>query len=226
MGGRRIEAVLFDMDGVLIDSEPLWARAEVEVFGQVGLRLTLDEARDSMGLRTEEVVAFRFARTPWPGPSPAEVGQRLDARVQRLVRAEGRALPGAREAVAAVRARGLKLALASSSSHAMIDAVLARLGLERAFDHRQSADGEPLGKPHPAVFIAAAGALGVPASACLVVEDSLRGLVAAKAASMRCLVVPDETGRGDPRFALADARLPSLAAWDEGVWAELEAAVW
>jgi mannitol-1-/sugar-/sorbitol-6-/2-deoxyglucose-6-phosphatase len=226
MGGRRIEAVLFDMDGVLVDSEPLWARAEVEVFAQVGLALTLADARDSMGLRTEEVVAFRFARAPWPGPSPAEVGRRLDARVQQLVRAEGQALPGARESVAAARARGCKLALASSSSRAMIEAVLARLGLARAFDHLQSADGEPLGKPHPAVFLKAAAALGVPPPAALVVEDSLRGLVAAKAASMRCLAVPDEPGRRDPRFALADALLPSLAAWDAGVWARLEAAAW
>ncbi len=226
MGGRRIEAVLFDMDGVLVDSEPLWARAEVEVFAGVGLALTLEQARESMGLRTEEVVAFRFARTPWRGPSPAELGRRLDERVQQLVCDEGRALPGAREAVASARARGCRLALASSSSHAMIDAVLSRLGLEAAFDHRQSADGEPLGKPHPAVFLKAAAALGAPAAASLVVEDSLRGLVAAKAAGMRCLAVPDAQGRADPRFALADARLSSLAAWDAAVWARLEAAVW
>jgi sugar-phosphatase len=226
MPGRPIEAVLFDMDGVLIDSEPLWARAEVEVFGALGLPLSLADTHESQGLRTEEVVAFRFARAPWTGPDPAEVGRRLDARVEALVRQEGRALPGAHAALGAVRRRGLRLGLASSSSRAMIAVVLARLGLERAFDHLQSADGEPLGKPHPAVFLRAAEALAVTPAACLVVEDSLRGLVAAKAAGMRCLAVPDARGRADPRFALADARIDSLTDWDEAVWARLEAADW
>jgi len=204
-------AVIFDMDGLLVDSEPLWVRAEIEVFGTVGLVLAEADCALTKGLRTDDVIAYWHARRPWSGPPPAEVEARLIERVAALVRDEGRALPGVAAALAAAREGGRPVALASSSPHPVIRATLERLGLEDAFDVVQSAHGEPFGKPHPSVFLGAARRLEVAATECVVLEDSLPGVIAAKAARMTCIAVPFDYPNHDPRFALADAVVPSLA---------------
>jgi mannitol-1-/sugar-/sorbitol-6-/2-deoxyglucose-6-phosphatase len=209
MGAGRtlIEAVVFDMDGVLIDSEPLWRRAEIECFGEVGVPLTEQDCRQTMGLRMDEVVRLWFERRPWPHPDPAALVDRIVDRAEALVIEEGVAMVGALEAVSLCRELGLGMAVASSSSHRVISATLARLGIEDAFDVVHSADDEPLGKPHPGVFLTAAERLGVAPTSCVVIEDSVNGMVAAVAARMRCVMVPEHP---DPRFDLADVVLDSL----------------
>lgn len=203
-------AVVFDMDGLLVDSEPLWVRAEIEVFGEVGLTLAERDCALTKGLRTDDVVGYWYARRPWPGPSPREVEARLVARVAELVATEAVALPGVSSAIAAARSATACVALASSSPSVIIRATLARLGLEGAFDVVQSAETEPFGKPHPGIFLATAARLGVAPIACVVLEDSLTGVIAAKAARMACVAVPFDHPRHDPRFVLADEVVASL----------------
>jgi HAD superfamily hydrolase (TIGR01509 family) len=203
-------AVIFDMDGLLIDSEPLWVRAEIEIFGEVGVVLGEEDCAHTKGLRTDDVIAYWHARRPWDGRSPADVEARLIARVAELVRAEGRALPGVASAVAAAREDGRRLALASSSPLVIIHAALERLGLEGTFDVVQSAQSLPLGKPHPGIFLRTAELLGVAAVDCIVLEDSLTGVIAAKAARMTCIAVPFDHPNHDARFVIADANLGSL----------------
>ena len=195
-----MNAVLFDMDGLLIDSEPLWVRAEIEVFGAAGLVLTPDDCAQTKGLRTDDVVAH------WGFGAAVEAA--LIDRVAALMAAEGVALPGVAQALA--QAKGFPLALASSSPMRVITAALARLGLTDAFDVVQSAEKEPLGKPHPGVFLVTAARLGVSPLRCVVLEDSLNGVIAAKAARMTCIAVPPPEHRDDPRFSIADQRLGSL----------------
>jgi mannitol-1-/sugar-/sorbitol-6-/2-deoxyglucose-6-phosphatase len=165
----------------------------------------------TMGMRTDEVVEHWFARHPWPNLSLKEVEARITARVIALVHNRGTPLPGARELVADLRERELPLAIASSSSSEIIAAVVQRLDLAGAFDVLQSAEHEPYGKPHPGVYIAAARALGVAPADCLAFEDSANGVLAAKAARMRCIAVPDPIVKDDRRFCIADAVLGSLA---------------
>jgi mannitol-1-/sugar-/sorbitol-6-/2-deoxyglucose-6-phosphatase len=203
-------AVVFDMDGLLVDSEPLWVRAEIEVFATVGVALREEDCALTKGLRTDDVIAYWHARRPWSDVAPRELEARLVARVAELVGQEGRALPGVASALRVAREGGRRLALASSSPSLIIGATLARLGLERAFDVVQSAEAEPLGKPHPGIFLTTAERLGVPATDCLVLEDSLTGVVAAKAARMACVAVPFDYPHQDARFALADAVVASL----------------
>jgi sugar-phosphatase len=203
-------AVIFDMDGLLIDSEPLWVRAEIEIFGEVGVVLGEEDCAHTKGLRTDDVIAYWHVRRPWDGRSPADVEARLIARVAELVRAEGRALPGVASAVAAAREDGRRLALASSSPLVIIHAALERLGLEGTFDVVQSAQSLPLGKPHPGIFLRTAELLGVAAVDCIVLEDSLTGVIAAKAARMTCIAVPFDHPNHDARFVIADANLGSL----------------
>jgi HAD superfamily hydrolase (TIGR01509 family) len=199
------------MDGVLIDSEPLWQRAEIELFATVGLQLTAEQAAETTGLRIDEVVALRHAQSPWLEPSPAELCARIVQRVAELVLQQGQPLPGAPAALALARASADRVGLATSSPRTLIQAVLARLELTHTFDAVATAEDERYGKPHPAVYLTLADRLAVPPSRCVAIEDSLHGLVAAKAARMRCVVVPDPRFAADPRFALADHQLRSLA---------------
>lgn len=206
-----LDAVIFDMDGLLVDSEPLWVRAEIEIFGEVGVALGEEDCAKTKGLRIDDVVGYWFTRRPWTTCSPRDVEERLVSRVAELVRTEGTAKPGITEALGVARSRTGKLALASSSPSRIIRAALARLGLESAFDVVRSAETEPLGKPHPGIFLSTAQELGADAPRCLVLEDSLTGVLAAKAARMACVAVPEVHPDHDPRFVIADAVVGSLA---------------
>ncbi len=218
MSAPLLEACIFDMDGVLLDSEPFWRQAEIEVFATVGLHLTERDCMDTMGIRIDEVVAFRHAQKPWDHPSQPEIAERIVDRVVELVRERARPLDGVTEALAYFQARGIPLALASSSSLRLIQASLEALNLQDAFPIRHSAEHEELGKPHPAVYLSTARRLGLPPSRCLAVEDSLNGVVSARAARMSVVAIPEPAVAGDPRFVLADERLESLrelpAAWE------------
>ena len=222
--GAGLRAVIFDMDGVLIDTEPVWRRVEMEVFGSLGLELTEADCRETMGVRIEEVVALWYRRRPWAGPAVGEVVQRILAGMVDHVRADGRAMEGAVEAVRLVRACGRRTAVASSSPRALIAAVIEVLGLGGDVDVTCSAADEARGKPAPDVYLRAATALGVAPSSCLAIEDSVFGVMSARAAGMPCVVVPDESTGTDPRLGEANLRLGSLRELDRDRLAEISAA--
>jgi HAD superfamily hydrolase (TIGR01509 family) len=210
------EAVIFDLDGLLIDSEPHWRRAEIEVFARAGLTLTEAECAETTGLRIDEVVRLRRAQTPgWHTLTEGDAVAAILARVTELLVSEAKAMPGAVAAVRRVAASGVRVALASSSPMGVIRAGLTGIGLEGAFELVQSAESEPYGKPHPGVYLTTASRLSVDPTACVAVEDSLNGLIAAKAARMRCVAVPEHASA---RFAVADVVLDSLEALRETHW--------
>jgi sugar-phosphatase len=120
-------------------------------------------------------------------------------------------MPGVHETLEVFSAAGYPLAIASSSTSEIIAAVLETLGIGGYFRVAQSAEHEPFGKPHPGVYIEAARALGVEPRHCLAFEDSPNGVIAAKAARMTCITVPDPALAGDRRFGAADLVLGSLA---------------
>jgi mannitol-1-/sugar-/sorbitol-6-/2-deoxyglucose-6-phosphatase len=204
-----LRATLFDMDGLLIDSEVLWHEAELEIFGALGVPIAGEGSRGTKGMYVDEVVDFWFAFHPWVGPRRDEVVAMLLERVGQLVESKGRLLPGAVRAIDLATERG-PVALASSTPLALIERCLDHFGLRDRFASLHSAQFEEFGKPHPAVFLRAAAALGVEGPACLVFEDSPAGVVAARAARMRVVAVPVVEDRDDPAFALADLVLASL----------------
>ncbi|MBW4030960.1 MAG: hexitol phosphatase HxpB [Acidobacteria bacterium] len=204
-----IEATLFDMDGLLIDSEILWHEAEVEIFGALGVDLQEATDRSTKGLFVAEVVDYWYGRYPWNGPSRSDVVAMLLSRVGELVESKGRLLPGAVRAIELTSRRG-PVALASSTPLALIERSLAHFGLGDCFASLHSAQFEPYGKPHPAVFLTAAASLGVPPERCLVMEDSAAGVLAAKAGRMTVVAVPTPSDREFAAFALADLLLGSL----------------
>lgn len=216
-----IEAVIFDMDGVLIDSEPFWRQAMIEVFADIGVTLTEVQATETMGIRINETVAYSYQRFQWTGKSPDEVVDAILDGVIRIIKEKGEIKEGVAEMMAFLRGKNIPMAVASSSAMIVIDAVLDTLGIRSQFAVIKSAEKEPLGKPHPAVFLLTAEALGVSPENCLVVEDSLNGLIAAKAARMKTIVVPEALVAQKPEFVLADRKFADLTAFDDSVWKTL-----
>lgn len=216
-----IAAVVLDMDGLLIDTEPVWRTAAREVLANLGIDLTEADLLDTTGVRVDEMTAAFLTRHPAPAPappvpldlSPAQVADRITDLVVDYVAREGEPMPGVPEAIALFGRLGLRLAIASSSPERLIDAVCARLKLD--IDIRCSALDEPRGKPAPDVYLAAARRLRLTPARCLAVEDSPAGVVAAKDAGMTCVAVPDPLLTGDPRYRRADLVLPSLAELTE-----------
>jgi HAD superfamily hydrolase (TIGR01509 family) len=215
------EAVVFDLDGLLVDSEPLWRRAQIAVFGRYGLTLTDAQCRSTKGRAIGEVAAYWHRRAGWSGPPPASVAAEVTDEVVRLLRRDGRLLPGARQAVATCQRAGLGLAVASSSSRQLIEAALGALQIRSAFDAVCSAEDVGAGKPDPAVYLAACRALAVPPDRCVALEDSALGCQAARAAGIVCAAVPEDPVDADVAAA-ADLVLGSL--WELPLsWAELAA---
>jgi mannitol-1-/sugar-/sorbitol-6-/2-deoxyglucose-6-phosphatase len=206
-------AVIFDMDGVLIDSEPHWHVAEIEVFGSVGVSLTVERCLETTGLRTDAIVDYWFSRHPWTGPSKRDVARRVQERVRDLVILHGTAIDGSLELVASLHALGVPLAVCSSSPRFLIEATCKKLGILGYFRVLQSAEDCPRGKPHPDPYLATAERLGVGPATCVVVEDSINGMRSARAAGMRVVgISSDPAARADGLCDLVCPSLPMLGA--------------
>lgn len=205
-------AVIFDMDGLLIDSEPFWQAAEIEVFGTVGLQLERADCLRTMGMRSDAVVDHWLRERPWNAiEHPAvEVERRILDRVIELVGERGVARPGVATALDWAASLPARRAVASSSPMRVIRATLETLGIASAFAVVHSAEDEECGKPDPRVYLTTARRLGVDPEECLALEDSLAGMRAALAAGMRCVMVPDVSLDGRPEIEMADAVLESL----------------
>ena len=208
-------AAIFDMDGLLIDSEPCWQQAEREVFGSVGVRITDDMARATAPLTTREVTEYWYRSNPWQGRSLEDVESSVVARVGELIRARPRGLPGVREALAECAAMGWRVALASNSPMVLCRLVLAELGIAGSFEVVVSADDVEKGKPDPAIYLHAARCLGVEPRRCLVFEDSPGGVRAARAAGMHVIAIAPESRAFAPD-ALPHLTLASLSGFARG----------
>jgi beta-phosphoglucomutase family hydrolase len=213
VSGARIDAVIFDMDGVLVDSEPLHARAVTQMLAEYGVDWDTSGGDPTIGLTGREGFAFICARHALPH-DPQRLDDLYTARVVPVLRARATPLPGVPDVPRALAARGLRLGLASSSRPEIIEATLAALGVRPLFEAVVSGVEVARGKPAPDVFLETARRLGVAPEACVVVEDSERGVRAARAAGMRCVAIPcGETRHHDfGEATLVLARLPDLLA--------------
>jgi HAD superfamily hydrolase (TIGR01509 family) len=205
-----IEAVVFDLDGVLLDSEQVWDEAREQLAKERGGRWHPQAQRDMMGMSSTEWSRYMHETIGLPEP-PEEINREVVERLTASYRAHLPALPGAREAVERLAARW-PLGLASSSNREVIDLVLDLSGLARFFRVTVSSEEVPRGKPAPDVYLEAARSLGVPPERCAAVEDSHNGIRSAKAAGMRVIAIPNQHyPPGEEALALADVTLGSLA---------------
>jgi mannitol-1-/sugar-/sorbitol-6-/2-deoxyglucose-6-phosphatase len=216
-----IKAVIFDMDGLIIDSEPLWREAEIEVFAHVGVILDDERCRETLGLRIDQVVDHWYRRSPWPGPSQSAVADQVIQRMIELIYQKGEPKDGLAHALSFFNERHLKVALASSSLYKVIFAVIERLKLSGVFEVIYSAEEEVYGKPHPGVYLSTAHKLGCLPQQCVALEDSLNGVIAAKAALMKCIAIPEDYPSYSRKLAIADVVVGSLADIEDDVWCEV-----
>ena len=205
-----IKAVIFDMDGVLIDSEPFWQQSEVELFGALGITLTNEMQVETKGLRTDEMIEYWYTRYPGNHPSPEELGEEYNRRMVQIFKNSVALMEGAVEAIRFFQGKKLPLALASSSTMELINTCLDRFDLRRYFGVIYSAEDEPYGKPHPGVYLHTAALLNCDPTECLAIEDSFHGVIAAKAARMKVIALPEPKDLNDPRFGAADITISSL----------------
>lgn len=201
---RSLEAVIFDMDGVLIDSEPLWRQAMIKGFGEAGITLSEEDCRKTMGLRIQEVIRYWIGFYKKPEINPLKLEQTVMDLLLDLIDREGEAIKGIPELIAFCKTKGLKMGLATSSSNVLMNAVLKKLNLGSSLDSRISAEHLQYGKPHPEVFLQCAGLLSTDPQRCVVIEDSLNGVIAGKAARMLVVAVPEDKFQKTDKFIVAD----------------------
>lgn len=203
------------MDGLLIDSEPLWEEAATEVLQEYNIRLTMEQFHDTRGLRTEEWINhwFHYFKIGLEQIRPA-----VELIIQKAVEKigdRGVAMPGVKEVLNLFRDHTFKIGLASSSPMEVIEVVIEKLNIRNYFQALTSAQFLNYGKPHPEVYLACATELSSIPAKCICFEDSFNGMIAAKAARMKCVVVPDKVLQNKLEWNAADLKLTSLTGFGE-----------
>lgn len=218
-----IQAVIFDMDGVLVDSEEYWWQARVEFADKIGKHWSFDDQRSAMGRNTVEWAQVMQERLQTDVPIDDIIEQVRGGVIARL-EARLPVLPGALESVRTAAA-AYRVALASGSPKLVIQKVMSLMGLERAFEVMVYGDDMPHGKPSPDIYLETARQLGLEPRACIGIEDSANGLHALKAAGMYVIAVPSPGfPLMDEMLAVADRVIPSLEAFSVDLVRDIEAA--
>lgn len=212
------KAILFDLVGLLVDSEPLWDEAKRRTFAPLGIELTASMQSQTTGMRQHDMVDYWYRASPWIGPTVSTVARTVIAEMRNVIDEEGVVLmDGAREALTFTRGAGFVTAVVSSSPFEVIETVLIKADLLEAVPSFFSAEDDEHGKPHPAVYLRAAGSLGVDPQACVAVEDSVHGVISGKAATMSVVAVPLSAELEDRRFGVADRVISSLHSLPKAV---------
>ena len=198
---RKLEAVLFDMDGVIVDSEPLWSEAEKQLLARRNLRYSPSLKTAMMGRDARGAVGYLIEHYSL-SESVGELIEERNQLIAELFKGHLKAIPGALELVRSVIAEGIVTGLVSSSAKPLVELALKKLKVTGLFDLILSGDQVVRGKPAPDIYIAAAEKLGVRPEYCLVIEDAPHGVVAAKGAGMCCLAIT--TSVSAPELAMAD----------------------
>ncbi|PCJ65302.1 MAG: HAD family hydrolase [Bacteroidetes bacterium] len=178
------KAVIFDMDGVIVNSEDLWQRAEKEVFSSLGVKMDEESCNLTMRMTTTEVTEFWFSKHPWQGKTFEDVEQMVISRVIELIENEQCGIVGIKEFIEELKSSGLKVGLATNSPYKIIPRVLSRLGIMSMFDAIASSEFEKKGKPEPDVYLTVSRKLDENVTECIAIEDSNSGILSAKKAGM------------------------------------------
>jgi HAD superfamily hydrolase (TIGR01509 family) len=205
-----IQAVVFDLDGVLVDSEPVWEQVRRGLVAERGGHWAPDAQRRLMGMSTQEWARY-LSEDLGVGLPPEQVAELVIDRMAARYAEQVPLLPGAADAVHRMGARW-PLGVASSSPPRLIDTVLRLAGLRSSFQVVMSTEQVAHGKPAPDIYLAVTAGLGCPPPDCAAVEDSSNGLRSAGAAGLRVIAVPRPAYPPDPdALAQASLVLPSLA---------------
>ena len=209
-----MKAFIFDMDGVIVDSEPLHSRVKMETFEHFGLHFDAGELAQYMGRTSADIFSDVLAREHRTDVTAEEIADYKHRRYLELVE-EGALTPidGSLDLIGRLQAAGVPLALATSSWRRVVDAILSDWQLEDVFTSVISGADLPKSKPDPAIYRLSAEALGAPPAACTVLEDTSAGVAAAKGAGMRCIGFRSPHS-GVQDLSRADVIVDDLAASD------------
>lgn len=205
-----LTTVIFDIDGLLIDSEPLWNQAASEVFEQYGIKLSDALYNTTTGLRTKEFVAWWFSKFNISPNFATLAEEKIITAVLQKIEANANIMPGLAYIFDFFAHKKMKIGLATSSPPALIELVIKLTGIGSFLSATSSAEFLPFGKPHPQVYLNCAAAMNSNPIECICFEDSFNGLIAAKAARMKCVVIPHHSHSKEERWAAADLKLSSL----------------
>ena len=209
MASKQIAAVIFDLDGVLLDSEAAWVKVKKEFTEETGGHWKEQAQWDMLGMSSIEWSRYMHDELGVPVP-PEQISSAVADRLAQQYREQLPLLPGALEAVRSL-ARQWPLGLASSSNRNVIDLVLQKAGLADAFEVTVSSEEVSAGKPAPDVYLEAAKRLGIEPAECAAIEDSANGIRSAHAAEMAVIAIPNRDFPPDPEaLALADVVIDSL----------------
>jgi HAD superfamily hydrolase (TIGR01509 family) len=217
----QADAIIFDMDGLLIDSEPCWQEAGSDTLRQFNVTLTTVQYHHTTGLRTPEWLDYWFGYFGIDKALIPEAAATLHRRVIEKIRTQAPPMLGVHYIMEYFKKKGVRIGMATSSPLALAGIVVEKLQIAPYLQAITSADHLPYGKPHPQVYIDCAKALSVEPLNCVAFEDSFNGMIAAKAARMKCVVIPVADQFSHPRWGAADLRLASLADFTDEHFAAL-----
>ena len=207
----KLNTVIFDMDGLMIDSEPCWEEAGTLTLAEYNVVLSHEDYASTVGLRTREWIQWWFNKFGVDQDHAMKAERSIIENAIRITAEKGLAMPGLNYILDFFKERNFRIGLATSSPIALVEVVIQKLGLRDYFQTYSSAENLVHGKPHPEVYLDCARDLGASPLECICFEDSINGMIAAKAARMKCVVIPFPAAFEDKRFGIADLKLRSLA---------------
>jgi sugar-phosphatase len=211
----KLNTVIFDMDGLLIDSEPLWDEAANDVFRYYDVQIKPAQYLHTVGMRTREFLDYWFSYFKLDKKYLPEAEKRIIEKVIIKVAERGKVMPGAHYILDYFKKRNFKIGLATSSPLSLVDVVIQKMDAASYFDTYASAESLPYGKPHPMVYLNCLEQLNADPLQALCFEDSFNGMIAAKSAKMKCVVVPAAHALHDNRWHAADLKLSSLQNFND-----------
>ncbi|MFW5982228.1 MAG: HAD family hydrolase, partial [Halanaerobiaceae bacterium] len=205
----NLKAVIFDMDGVIIDSEPIHYKVNQDLYRKLEIEVSDDEYSNFIGVSNRDHWNILKDKYGLKNTTEDLVKRQIDSNIQHLDKSDEEAIPGIIDLLEELRINNVKIALASSSAMRYIETVLEKFQIKDYFSVKVSGEDMDRGKPHPDIFLETARQLGLKPKDCLVIEDSENGVKAAKSAGMKCVAYINPNS-GNQDLSLANIKVDSI----------------